>query len=269
MTGRLTLVVMLHVDPDAIAAFEEYETRAAPLLSRHGGRLESRIHCSPAPGAPHEVHVVSFPDAAAFDAYRADPEYAALAEERSRVIRATTVIAGSEAPPFGANTGDDALRIVGLDHVYLSVTDMARSEAFYDAVMQALGFHKGDKAIAGEPHAHYFNPFLQISLRPARSSEPHDSYRAGLHHLCLQAEGAPGVDEAYARLSKLGVAATPPRKYAEYNPDYYATFFEDPDGIRLEIVGRTPHRERLARRWNDLRVFLNPVAELLQREPGA
>lgn len=159
-------------------------------------------------------------------------------------------------------------KIVGLDHVYLAVRDMARAESFYDGVMEALGFRKGDKPIAGERHAHYIHPALQITLRPARSSEPHDPYRAGLHHLCLQAADTAGVDEAHRRLVAHGVAATAPRKYPEYNPDYYATFFEDPDGIRFEIVARTPYRETLARRWHEFRTFVNPLQELLAREAG-
>jgi glyoxylase I family protein len=45
-----------------------------------------------------------------------------------------------------------------------------------------------------------------------------------------------------------GVEATEPRYYPEYDPDYYATFFEDPDGIRLEV---TNFRERRRRRMFD------------------
>src|ERR1700733_9940253 len=58
------------------------------------------------------------------------------------------------------------MEIVGVDHLYLSVSDFARSLAFYDAVMQALGFFKGDRTIGGDPHAHYFNRALQLSIRP-------------------------------------------------------------------------------------------------------
>jgi catechol 2,3-dioxygenase-like lactoylglutathione lyase family enzyme len=53
------------------------------------------------------------------------------------------------------------MEVLGLDHLYLTVSDFERSEAFYDAVMKALGFRKGDASIGGEPHAHYFNPRLQ------------------------------------------------------------------------------------------------------------
>ena len=152
------------------------------------------------------------------------------------------------------------MEIIGLDHVYLTVTDMPRSEEFYDRVMRALGFRKGDKVVGGDPHAHYFNPALQISIRPARSAAQHDPYSPGLHHVCLQVRSRAEVDEAVAILTNVGVEATPPRLYPEYNPDYYATFFSDPDGIRLEIVGRTPYRDALARHWSEFTEFLNPYA---------
>jgi catechol 2,3-dioxygenase-like lactoylglutathione lyase family enzyme len=74
------------------------------------------------------------------------------------------------------------------DHIYLSVSDFARSETFYDAVMRALGQHKGDKIIAGEPHAHYLGPQLQSTLRPAKIRQSHDPYAPGLRHLCFQVE---------------------------------------------------------------------------------
>ena len=157
--------------------------------------------------------------------------------------------------------------ITGLDHIYLSVSNFDRAEAFYDNVMSALGFRKGDKPIAGDRHAHYFNPTLQLTIRPAHSTSiPHDPYAPGLHHLCLQAANRAQVDEAHRKLVSAGIDATPPALYPEYNPEYYATFFCDPDGLRFEIVGRTRHRDEIAARWNDLQMFLNPVAELHARE---
>ena len=147
----------------------------------------------------------------------------------------------------------------GIDHIYLSVTDFDRSVAFYDQVMAALGLHKGDKAIAGEAHAHYVAPTFQLTLRPAHSDRQHDPYAPGLHHLCFQAASAEAVDECYRILVELGFAPTEPASYPEYHPEYYATFFEDPDGIRLEIVNRTAYRQQLADRWNELEEFLNPL----------
>jgi catechol 2,3-dioxygenase-like lactoylglutathione lyase family enzyme len=159
------------------------------------------------------------------------------------------------------------MNVTGIDHIYLSVTNFPRSERFYDQVLAALGFRKGDKAIGGDPHAHYIRPGIQISIRPARSGTRHDPYAPGLHHLCLQVAHAADVDAAFDALQTLGVKATEPQHYPEYNPEYYATFFEDPDGIRLEIVGQTSYRRTLIERWQDLRDFLNPLAELARREP--
>jgi catechol 2,3-dioxygenase-like lactoylglutathione lyase family enzyme len=156
--------------------------------------------------------------------------------------------------------------VLGLDHLYLTVSDLARSEQFYDPVMQRLGFRKGDKPIGGDPHLHYFNRVLQITLRPARSERAHDPYAPGLHHLCLQLATREAVDEAAEALRALGVDATEAKLYPEYNPDYYASFFEDPDGIRLELVARTPYRDAVVRHWDEFTVFLNPWAELQSRK---
>jgi catechol 2,3-dioxygenase-like lactoylglutathione lyase family enzyme len=157
------------------------------------------------------------------------------------------------------------MEVLGIDHLYLAVSDMARSEPFYDRVMERLGFRKGDKAIAGEPHAHYFNRALQISIRPARSSTAHDPYAPGLHHLCLQLPTRTDVDAAVAALRELGVVCTDPRLYPEYDVDYYATFFTDPDGIRLELVSRRAARDDVVREWGELETFLNPMADLRRR----
>jgi glyoxylase I family protein len=170
-------------------------------------------------------------------------------------------------PPSPREQG--SVEVLGLDHLYLAVSDLARAERFYDPVMQLLGFRKGDKPIAGEPHAHYFNRVLQITLRPARSGAPHDPYAPGLHHLCLQLASRDAVDTAAAALREQGIAATSPRTYPEYDPEYYATFFSDPDGIRLELVARRRYRDELVAHWDEFTSFLNPLAERRSRSGGA
>ncbi len=123
--------------------------------------------------------------------------------------------------------------------------------------------HKGDKSIAGEPHAHYLAPNFQLTIRPAHSDRAHDSYVPGLHHLCFQARSRNDVDACYQKLLDLNVEATPPATYPEYNPEYYpeyyATFFADPDGLRLEIVSRTSYRDTLADQWGTFTRFVNPL----------
>jgi catechol 2,3-dioxygenase-like lactoylglutathione lyase family enzyme len=151
------------------------------------------------------------------------------------------------------------VEVTAVDHVYVAVTDLARAEAFYDRVMRLLGFKKGTTPIAGERHLHYFNRATQYTIRPARSAAPHDPYRAGLHHLCLRVSTRAEVDEAAAALVAAGIDATAPTLYPEYADDYYATFFTDPDGMRLEIVAHRRMRSLVADRWAELTEFEDPV----------
>jgi len=59
----------------------------------------------------------------------------------------------------------------------------------------------------------------------------------GLHHLCLKAETAEQVDAIHARLAEENAHIfADPQHYPQYTPDYYALFFADPDGIKLEVA---------------------------------
>jgi catechol 2,3-dioxygenase-like lactoylglutathione lyase family enzyme len=144
---------------------------------------------------------------------------------------------------------DGAVEVLGIDHVYITVRDLAPSERFYDSLLVgALGHVKARAPIGGDPHVHYINRHFSLALRPARAAVPHDPYAAGLHHFCFRVENEAAVDRVVAKLAAAGIAASAPRLYPEYAPDYYATFVEDPDGVRLEVTNfRAERRERYAR----------------------
>jgi glyoxylase I family protein len=57
------------------------------------------------------------------------------------------------------------------------------------------------------------------------------------------------VDRAARELREAGVEVREPRYYPEYGPDYYATFFEDPNGIRLELMNFRELRRKLMYDW--------------------
>jgi catechol 2,3-dioxygenase-like lactoylglutathione lyase family enzyme len=154
------------------------------------------------------------------------------------------------------------IEVSAVDHIYVTVTDLERSVAFYDPVMKLLGFRKGTKAIGGEAHAHYFNPVTQYTLRPAHSAGAvHDPYRPGLHHLCFRLDSREQVDAAARALRGLGIEASEPRLYPEYAADYYATFFTDPDGIRLELVALRQLRQLVRDHWHELTEFEDPLTK--------
>ena len=139
------------------------------------------------------------------------------------------------------------LEIIGIDHIYIAVSDLALSEAFYDRAFTALGFRKGSFAIGGDDHVQYFNRHFGYVLRPARSSALHDAYAPGLHHLCLRVESVADVKAAEIALRNVGIEVSEARNYKEYAPDYWAIFFSDPDGVRLELTNyRQERRHRHA-----------------------
>lgn len=155
---------------------------------------------------------------------------------------------------------DPIATVTTVDHVYVTVRDLARSEPFYDVVMRLLGFRKGTSPVAGERHAHYFNQVLQYTIRPARGGA-HDPYAPGLHHLCFRVASRGEVDAVAAALVSRDIAASPPRVYPEYAEDYYATFFTDPDGVRLEVCAERWLRTAVRERWAELTEFEEAVAK--------
>lgn len=141
--------------------------------------------------------------------------------------------------------------VIGIDHIYITVSDMARAERFYDrALGQVLGFRKNSFALNGEAHIQYYNRHFGFVIRPARSDRPFDAYSPGLHHFCLRVDSADDVHAAAQGLRDLGINATEAKLYPDYAPDYVATFFEDPDGVRLEVTNYRQERRERHDQWN-------------------
>jgi len=147
-----------------------------------------------------------------------------------------------------------SVEVIGIDHIYIAVRDLARAAEFYDRVMPILGFRKAQSVIGGDPHHHYYNRQFGYSLRPAHAGTPaHDPYAPGLHHFCFRVLDTIAVERAATELGAVGVEVTPPRYYPEYAADYYATFLSDPDGVRLEITNFRENRRRRMYDWDAAR----------------
>lgn len=99
---RHVLIVSLWIHPGQEAAFEAFEREAARITAKHRGRIDSAVRVTQKEGAgprvttPSELHVVSFPDREAAEAYAADPEAVALKLRRDKIIAQTMVMAGRE-----------------------------------------------------------------------------------------------------------------------------------------------------------------------------
>jgi glyoxylase I family protein len=131
------------------------------------------------------------------------------------------------------------VRSSGVHHVDLVVSSIGRSLPFYSQLLGPLGYHSVGEVVGerGETIWYLSGPGTAIGLRQAQSdSEPYDRYRIGLHHLAFEADSRNEVDERAAWLRTQNVELeSEPQEYT-YMPGYYAVFFYDPDGLKLEIV---------------------------------
>ena len=131
------------------------------------------------------------------------------------------------------------MKIAGIHHFDLVVSSLERSLPLYRQMLEPLGY-TGTAEITGEQGERvvYLNGpgVVSFSLREAKVSGGYDRYRVGIHHVAFSASSREMVDDRFdwARGAGLEIESEP-REY-DYMPGYYAVFFYDPDGIKLEIV---------------------------------
>ncbi|TWT02944.1 bleomycin resistance protein [Reyranella sp. CPCC 100927] len=129
-----------------------------------------------------------------------------------------------------------------IHHLDLTVKDPWVSRAFYDAVLGFMGYRRVKEDDRGfdwnlqTPHAGFCSIGI-VRADEAGRSRPHSRYAPGLHHVAWQAASRADVDQLHERLVAIGATILdPPAEYPQYSPGYYAVFFADPDGLKLEYV---------------------------------
>lgn len=132
----------------------------------------------------------------------------------------------------------------GLHHLDLNVSDVGRSSAFYDRILTHMGFTRVVDSSGTEAGSDWIAPqatnigHFSLGIVPAKSGgKLHDRFAPGLHHLALKAETREAVDALYRTLLEMNAEILDaPAEYPEYESGYYAVFFLDPDGLKLEYV---------------------------------
>jgi glyoxylase I family protein len=128
------------------------------------------------------------------------------------------------------------------DHLDLVVSSLERSVPFY---AELLGFgerseivgERGERVVYLKSPRRDGGPRMSLGLRERRSDVPHDRYGIGLHHVAFRAASRAEVDARAAWLRGRGATIeSGPEDHPEYGSGYYAVFFYDPDGIKLEIM---------------------------------
>lgn len=134
-------------------------------------------------------------------------------------------------------------------HVDLSLRNIAAAEPLYDLVLTHMGYVKGKPYPDGGGEWDMPGGSESIAIRPAKGPDAdreHDRRTSGLHHLAWRADDPADVNALYAKLLAFGaVILDAPAHYPRYNEGrgYYAVFFADPDGLKLEYVW-TPINDR-------------------------
>ena len=130
----------------------------------------------------------------------------------------------------------------GIHHLDLVVSDIERSRGFYSQLLRLLGWG-GVLELTGERGETIW--YLQahdtwLGLRRKQSDAhpvPYDRYAVGVHHVAFEAPSREAVHECWEWVLTQGVQTeSAPKEFPHYVPGYYAAFFYDPDGIKLEVV---------------------------------
>lgn len=130
----------------------------------------------------------------------------------------------------------------GIHHIDLTVKDPEASRPFYEAVLGFMGYKLKDHYERGFDMDLNAADGSFCSIGIVRATGPnaertHDRYSAGLHHIAWEAESRADVDALHELLVKIGAKVLDaPAAYPKYGPTYYAVFFADPDGLKLEYV---------------------------------
>ena len=135
--------------------------------------------------------------------------------------------------------------LTGLAHVDLTCRDVGRSIAFYLAVLGPLGLQAPPVTFDGEQgETINFLRFPEagsgsIGLRAASVEQDFALYAPGLHHIAFAVATPDDVRVAHEGAVREGAEIVhPPTAFPRYHPDYFATFFLDPDGFRVEVRSR-------------------------------
>jgi catechol 2,3-dioxygenase-like lactoylglutathione lyase family enzyme len=140
-------------------------------------------------------------------------------------------------------------KIVGIEHIVLHVGDLERSAQFYETILGFLGFKREWEfgRVVG-----WDNGETMVWIRETDARGKKKKFRLGdigIHHYAFELAKRDDVDDLHALLKKHKIRVVdPPADYPSYGDGYYAVFFLDPDGIKLEGVYFAEKQKRRARR---------------------
>jgi catechol 2,3-dioxygenase-like lactoylglutathione lyase family enzyme len=124
-------------------------------------------------------------------------------------------------------------RAIGIDHLSIRVSNYEKSKAFYHRLLTFLGFRLSEEYDNATGWSNGDTLFWIGQADGPGAGHKHRTGDVGFHHYAFRLRSRQDVDELQAFLTDdLGAEIVDPA--AEYYDDYYAVFFLDPDGLKLE-----------------------------------
>jgi glyoxylase I family protein len=131
-----------------------------------------------------------------------------------------------------------------ISYIALTVSDLDRSTAFYNKVFEFIGFKRVEvpesiqQAMKTRLKA-WVGPGYSISIRPSKAESAyklHDRNAPGFNHMAFTAEDRSDVEKMYELLKQMGATILDAPAEYPYSPGYFALYFTDPDGLKLEFA---------------------------------
>jgi catechol 2,3-dioxygenase-like lactoylglutathione lyase family enzyme len=136
------------------------------------------------------------------------------------------------------------MSLSSIRHIDIVVSSLDTSLKFYRELLGPLGWkqeneiegERGERLVYLAGPAGFSDGAIGLRERQSQDRQiPYDRYDLGLHHIAINAESKKQVDERANWLQENGHQVEDGPHYF-YNDHYYALFFYDFDGIKLEIV---------------------------------
>lgn len=122
------------------------------------------------------------------------------------------------------------------DHIDLRVRDAQKAKRFYEQILPALGFTE-----PGDTGPEWFNWYAPGEGKPPFFGFTEDrEHRPNGTRISFWADSRAEVDRVADLVKRAGGKVLEgPELVRDYTPDYYAFFFEDPEGNKLEVCFRS------------------------------
>ena len=125
-----------------------------------------------------------------------------------------------------------------LGHLGINVPGLAAAKRYYDALMPLVGFETffaTDDEFSYKPADNKPGTFL--FFYPTAVDGPYSSEQTGLQHLAFIVRRRSVVEQVHDHVVAAGGSVIyAPQPFPQYPGHYYATFWLDPFGIKLEAV---------------------------------